>query len=71
MEKIVGNAKMFCLINTTNYNGDGNYQVIVCNLEELFDLGFDRESDKKWLEELNVDEIALTDYVGCHIMRIA
>ena len=70
MEKIAGNTKKFCLINTTSYNNDGNYQVIVCDLNELFDLGFD-ESDRKWLEEMNVDELALTDYVGCHLIRIA
>ena len=70
MEKITGNTKKFCLINTTSYNNDGNYQVIVCDLNELFNLGFD-ESDRKWLEEMKVDELILTDYAGCHLIRIA
>jgi hypothetical protein len=70
MEKITGNTKKFCLINTTSYNNDGNYQVIVCDLNELFNLGFD-ESDRKWLEEMSVDEVILTDYNGCHLIRIA
>lgn len=70
MEKVAGNIKKFCLINTTSYNNDGNYQVIVCDLNELFNLGFD-EDDRKWLEEMSVDEIILTDYSGCHLMRIA
>lgn len=70
MEKIAGNTKKFVLINSTNYNNDGSYQVIVCELEELLDLGFEKD-DVKWLDEMKVDELALTDYAGCHIMRIA
>jgi len=70
MEKFAGNTKKFCLINTTSYNNDGNYQVIVCDFDELFNLGFDEE-DKQRLDEMKVDEIILTDYFGCHLIRIA
>jgi hypothetical protein len=70
MKKINGNVKMFCLINTTNYNNDGKYNVNVCNFDELFQLGFD-ESDKKKLDNMEVDDLSYTDFVGCYVIRIA
>lgn len=35
------NEKQFAIINTTTYNNDGNYSIIVCKLDELESLGFD------------------------------
>lgn len=35
--------KRFAIINTTDYNNDGNYSIIVCQLGELESLGFDDE----------------------------
>lgn len=71
MKEINGNVKMFVIINTTNYNKDGKYGVTVCNFEELFELGFDEREDKKKLDDMEVDDLILTDYVGCYVMRIA
>ena len=70
MKNINGNIKMFCLINTTKYNNDGRYNVNVCNFDELFLLGFD-ESDREKLENMEVDDLIYTDYVGCYLIRIA
>lgn len=43
MEVLNGNCKekRFAIINTTDYNNDGNYSIIVCKLDELEGLGFD------------------------------
>ena len=45
MQIIDGNTndgeKKFAIINTSDYNNDGNYSIIVCKLDELESLGFD------------------------------
>lgn len=50
MEIINGNSngeKRFAVINTTKYNDDGNWSIIVCNSnEELESLGFDVDEIK-------------------------
>lgn len=66
-----GTEKVFVVVNTTNYNNDGNYSVIVCKFCELPELGFDDMATLKELNDLTVDEVATTDFVGCYIMRIA
>ena len=71
MKEIVGNIKMFVLINTTNYNKDGEYSVTVGNLNEMKELGFDTEEEINALDMLEVDSIITTDFVGCYVMRIA
>ena len=71
MKKVNGNVKMFVIINTTNYNEDGKYGVTICNFVELFELGFDEKEDKQKLDDMEVDDLILTDYVGCYVMRIA
>ena len=71
MKEIAGNIKMFVLINTTNYNKDGEYSVTVGNLNEMKELGFDTEEEINALDMLEVDSIITTDFVGCYVMRIA
>lgn len=43
MEVLNGTCKekRFAIINTTTYNNDGKYSIIVCKLDELESLGFD------------------------------
>lgn len=71
MKEIAGNIKMFVLINTTNYNKDGEYSVTVGNLNEMKELGFDTEEEINALDMLEVDSMITTDFVGCYVMRIA
>ena len=71
MKEIAGNIKMFVLINTTKYNEDGKYSVIVGNLNEMKELGFDTEEEINALDMLEVDSMITTDFVGCYVMRIA
>ena len=72
MKKIEGGiCKMFCLINSTNYNNDNNYSVIVGNLAEMVEMGLNHRDDITMLENLEVDELAHTDFKGCYVIRIA
>ena len=70
MKKINGDVKVYCLINSSTYNGDGNYQVVVGNLNEMAELGFDEEKIKK-LSKMKVDSLCYTDFNGCYVIRIA
>ena len=76
---IFGDIRKFAVINTTEYNEDGNYSVQVVDYSALDDLGISdkdtitRVSDKTemFVSELNVGDIAETDYKGAYVMRIA
>ena len=71
MKTIGGSVeKVFAVINTTNYNDDGKYAVTIAKMPELPDLGFDVEEINK-LDNVEVDTLMITDYVGCYVMRIA
>ena len=71
MKTIGGSVeKVFAVINTTNYNDDGKYAVTIAKMSELPDLGFDVEEINK-LDNVEVDTLMITDYVGCYVMRIA
>ena len=71
MKTIGGSVeKVFAVINTTKYNDDGKYAVTIAKMPELPDLGFDAEEINK-LDNVEVDTLMTTDYVGCYVMRIA
>ena len=71
MKTIEGSVeKVFAVINTTNYNDDGKYAVTIAKMSELPDLGFDAEEINK-LDNVEVDTLMTTNYVGCYVMRIA
>ena len=71
MKTIGGSVeKVFAVINTTNYNDDGKYAVTIAKMSELPDLGFDAEEINK-LDNVEVDTLMITDYVGAFVMRIA
>lgn len=71
MKVIEGNVeKVFAVINTTNYNDDGKYAVTIAKISELPDLGFDAEEINK-LDNVEVDTLMTTDYVGAFVMRLA
>ena len=71
MKTIEGSVeKVFAVINTTKYNDDGKYAVTIAKMSELPDLGFDAEEINK-LDNVEVDTLMITDYVGCYVMRLA
>ena len=71
MEKVIkGSVKMYVMINSTNYNGDGEYQVLVGNLEDMKRYGASG-GFVNHLKNMKVDEVALTDFEGCYVIRIA
>ena len=71
MKVIEGSVeKVFAVINTTNYNDDGKYAVTIAKMSELPEVGFDAEEINK-LDNVEVDTLMITDYVGCYVMRIA
>ena len=71
MKTIGGSVeKVFAVINTTKYNDDGKYAVTIAKMSELPDLGFDAEEINK-LDNVEVDTLMITDYVGAFVMRIA
>lgn len=85
MREISGTSeKVFVLINTTEYNGDGQYSVKVLNESELEDVGFtdgvNEEVDlrgyapnnRTWrVRQMDVNDVADTEYSGCILIRIA
>lgn len=78
-QNIFGDIRRFAVINTTEYNNDGNYAVQVVDYDGLEGLGVNdkekvtRVSDKAemFVSELAVGDIAETDYKGAYVMRIA
>ena len=78
-QNIFGDIRKFAVINTTEYNEDGNYAIQVVDFDGLEGLGVNdketvtRVSDKTemFVSELAVGDIAETDYKGAYVMRIA
>ena len=71
MKVIEGSVeKVFAVINTTNYNDDGKYAVTIAKMSELPEVGFNADEINK-LDDIEVDGLMTTDYVGCYVMRIA
>ena len=71
MKTIGGSVeKVFAVINTTKYNDDGKYAVTIAKMSELPDLGFDANEINK-LDDVEVDTLMTTDYVGAFVMRLA
>ena len=71
MKVIEGNVeKVFAVINTTNYNDDGKYAVTIAKMSELSEGGCDANEINK-LDNVDVDTLMTTDFVGCYVMRIA
>ena len=78
-QNIFGDIRKFAVINTTEYNEDGNYAIQVVDCDDLEGLGVNdkemvtRVSDKTemFVSELAVGDIAQTDFKGAYVMRIA
>ena len=71
MKTIEGSVeKVFAVINTTKYNDDGKYAVTIAKMSELPDLGFEANEINK-LDNVEVDTLMTTDYVGAFVMRLA
>ena len=78
-QNIFGDIRRYAVINTTEYNEDGNYSIQVVDFDALDGLGVSdnetvtRVSDKTemFVSELAVGDIAETDYKGAYVMRIA
>lgn len=71
MKVIEGSVeKVFAVINTTNYNDDGKYAVTIAKMSELPEVGFNADEINK-LDNVDVDTLMTTDYVGAYVMRIA
>jgi len=78
-QNIFGDIRRFAVINTTEYNKDGNYAIQVVDFDALEGLGVNdkekvtRVSDKNemFVSELAVGDIAETDDKGAYVMRIA
>lgn len=78
-QNIFGDIRRYAVINTTEYNEDGNYAIQVVDFDALDGLGVSdketvtRVSDKTemFVSELAVGDIATTDFKGAYVMRIA
>ena len=71
MKTIEGSVeKVFVVINTTNYNNDGKYCVTIAKMSEMDDVGL-RKDELSKLDNMDIDALCTTDYVGCYVMRIA
>ena len=67
-----GDVRRFAVINTVDYNGDGQWAVQVVAFHELDALGFD-EQDMVRIGSLGVGDIVndFADYEGCLVVRVA
>lgn len=80
MEKaIFGDIRKFAVINTTEYNNDGNYAVQVVDYDGLEGLGINEretlmrvsDNEELFVGDLNIGDLATTDFKGAYVMRIA
>lgn len=72
MECLTGDARVFAVINTAEYNNDGNWAIQTANgFAELKDLGF-TNTDWYGISELAVGEMLdKFDFKGVIVIRIA
>ena len=80
-EIAIGDIRKFLVINTTDYNGDGQYGVFVADTKDLEHYGI--EPTRKQFEivntrrEVSADDMGVgevaesTDFHGAYLMRIA
>lgn len=81
MEEIInGDIRRFATINTTHYNNDGAYSVIVSDYDGLKDLGWDYEEEYPRygsniavmdVSRMEVGDIVLAEEEGAYLMRLA
>ena len=62
--------KLFEVVNGENYNNDGVLSVIICDKDELWDLGFDLQEIEA-ITLLNKEEIYESNYFeDCYVRRL-
>lgn len=71
MEQIEGDTRVFCVINTTEYNNDGKWGIITAGYDDLRNLGFN-EVDVEMIDGINVGGMLNQfDFNGVIIVRVA
>lgn len=72
MERIEGDNRVFALINTTDYNNDGRWQIATASFNELPGLGVSDDDMEERIDDLNVGGVLNDfDYQGVILIRIA
>ncbi len=71
MKAIEGDARMWLIINTAEYNNDGLWAAQAAKYDELDGLGFDVE-ERGRIEQMSVSEV-LMDFVynGVIVVRVS
>lgn len=71
MKAIEGDARMWLVVNTAEYNNDGQWAAQAVKYEELDGLGFDVE-ERGRIDRMSVSEV-LTDwsYQGLIVVRLS
>ena len=71
MKQIEGDTRVFCVINTTEYNNDGKWGVISAGINDLPDLGFDPVNIEQ-IDGIDVGGILNEfDFNGVIVIRVA
>ena len=72
MGKIIeGDSRMWLVVNTAEYNDDGQWAATSANLDELDGLGFDVE-ERERIERMSVSEVLTDwDYSGLIVVRLS
>ena len=69
--ELTGDVRVFCVINTTEYNNDGRWCVQTTSFAKLPELGFN-EYDLKAIDGITVGWMVDNfDYKGVIVIRIA
>ncbi len=76
---IEGDVRRYAVINTTEYNEDGRYGIQVSDYDGLRELGVNYDDDVAIVGsgrfckvmDMNVGDVATTDYKGAYLMRLA
>lgn len=69
--ELTGDARVFCIINTTEYNNDGRWCVQTCDYCGLDSLGFTL-NDIELIDQMAVGQMHdCFDYKGVMVIRIA
>lgn len=71
MKAIEGDARMWLVVNTAEYNDDGQWAAQAAKYDELDGLGFDVE-ERGRIERMTVSEVLTDwDYNGLIVIRLA
>ena len=71
MKTLEGDRRIFAVINTAEYNSDGQWKISVATADELSGIGFG-DDDIEHINAMDVSGISTNfDFIGLIVIRLA